>query len=91
MTQWMAIPMHLNMKVDGWIDVGHNNQPQNQTVYIGRINMKTWMFEHLVSAAVPFQSDEYVTAYSPMRGYYVLTWPEPDYDLYVSIRMEYCK
>lgn len=68
----------------GWVDVGHKNQPQNQSVYVGRINTKTWIFERLVSAVVPFYSNEYVTAYSPMRGYYVLAWPEPDYDPYVS-------
>ena len=69
----------------GWMDsVGRKNQPQNQTVYIGRISMKTWTFERLVSAVVPFYSNEYLTAYSPRRGYYVLAWPEPDYDPYVS-------
>ena len=69
----------------GWMDMQvHKNQPPNQTVYIGRIDMRTWKFERLVSAVVPFYSNEYVTAYSPMRGYYVLAWPEPDYDPYVS-------
>ena len=69
----------------GWMDLKNDkNQPQNQTVYIGRINIKTWKFERLVSAVVPFYSNEYMTAYSPMRGYYVLAWPEPDYDPYVS-------
>jgi hypothetical protein len=69
----------------GWMDlIGRKNQPQKQTVYIGKINMKTWIFERLVSAVVPFYSNEYVTAYSPTRGYYVLAWPEPDYDPYVS-------
>ena len=69
----------------GWMDlVDRKNQPQNQTVYIGRINTKTWIFERLVSAVVPFYSNEFMTAYSPARGYYVLAWPEPDYDPYIS-------
>lgn len=69
----------------GWMDLKHNkDQPQNQTVYIGRISTKTWKFERLVSVVVPFYSDEFMTSYSPIRGYYVLVWPEPDYDPYVS-------
>ena len=69
----------------GWMDLQRKeNQPQNQTIYVGRISTRTWIFERLVSAIVPFYSNQFITAYSSLRGYYVLAWPEPDYDPYVS-------
>lgn len=70
----------------GWMSSQNiNDQPQNQTVYVGKINLETQTFERLVSVVVPFySSDEFITAYSPMRGYYVIAWPEPDYDPYIT-------
>ena len=88
MIQPTTISMLLNMRVDEWTwYIARINRKIK--LYIGSINMKTWMFERLVSAVVPFYSNEFMTAYSPARGYYVLAWPEPDYDPYIRLQHEW--
>ena len=63
----------------------HDVSPaSSQTVYIGRIDQQTWKFERLVNLTVPFYSSNYLNTYSSARGWYVLAWPEPDYDPYVG-------
>ena len=65
----------------GWSD---SLQSSSLIVYIGRIDPQTWKFERLMNLTVPFYSNNFLTTYSSTRGYYVVAWPEPDYDPYVS-------
>lgn len=65
----------------GWL---LKDQPTTTTIYIGRINRKTWTFERLGELKVPFFSDDYnfLTTFCASRGHYVFAWPQPDYDPY---------
>ena len=71
-------------KMQQFHDVSPASSQPPQTVYFGRINQQTWKFERLVNLTLPFYSNNYLQTYSSARGWYVLAWPEPDYDPYVS-------
>ena len=71
-------------KMQQFHDVSPASSQPPQTVYFGRIDQQTWKFERLVNLTLPFYSNNYQDAYSSARGWYVLAWPEPDYDPYVS-------
>ena len=71
-------------KMQQFHDVSPASSQPPQTVYFGRIDQQTWKFERLVNLTLPFYSNNYQQTYSSARGWYVLAWPEPDYDPYVS-------